>query len=382
VLRDATVRPLWPHAAVPPVSVSASQAATGSFDAQYIETEGILVSAENTGNRTLLLRLGEGSQAFEAITKNPSPAQNVHGFETGSRLRLRGICVTDPTYTHNQIPFALLLRSVEDVQVVDPPPWWNTPHIAELVVLLLSLSFGLQMIYVSVKRARLRAVVEERERLALEMHDTLAQSFAGLGFQLEALAHEAVPGTPMRTQLESSLDLVRFGHTEARRNIAALRPGKLEQLGLARALEDAARSMVQGGPVAVSLTVRGIAKEIPLRIADPLFRIGQEAIANAVRHGHPARIDIRFVYGRSQLKLTVRDDGAGFVAGGESTGFGIRGMKRRADTIGANLKIRSSPGHGASVAVRAPLPQTRLSSWWLRTMHRSSWRQWFHGRQS
>ena len=382
VLRNASVRLLWSHTPVPPVAVTASQAATGAFDAQFIETEGRLVSQQGSGEKSVVLRLTEGNQSFLATAENPSPAEEPHGFEIGSRLRLRGISVTDRAFTHDEIPFALLMRSVEDAQVVAPPPWWSAQHVVELIFGILTLSFALQLLYVSFKRSRLRAVIEERERLAHEMHDTLAQSFAGLGFQLETLCEEAQPGTVMRTQLESTVDLVRFGHMEARRNIAALRPGHLEQMGLAKALEQAALTIIKGGPIAVRVFVRGDAKQIPLRIGDTLFRIGQEAIANAVRHGRPRTIQLRLVYGRYSVKLTIRDDGEGFSPQDENSGFGIRGMKRRADGIAASFRIRSSPGHGTSVAVRAMLPQTMLSSWWWQTMRRGKWRYSQHGKAS
>ena len=380
VLRDADVRLLWSHTPVPPVSVTASQAATGAFDAQFIETEGRLVSEQPMGGHSVVLKLEEGSQSFVAIAEYPGLAETLNTLKVGSRLRLRGICVTDRAFARDEIPFALLMRSVEDAQMVEPPPWWNTEHVIELVIGLLTLSLGLQLVYTSVKRSRFRAVIEERERLALEMHDTLAQSFAGLGFQLEALSGEADPGSRMRTQLESTVDMVRFGHMEARRNIAALRPGNLEMMGLAKALEQAAHTIVQGGPIEILMSVRGEPKQIPLRIGDTLFRIGQESIANAVRHAHPHTIQLRLVYGRPSVKLTVRDDGDGFSPQADTAGFGIRGMKRRADSIGASFRVRSSPGRGTSVAVRAMMPKQLLSSWWWRTMRMGRWRHWWHGK--
>lgn len=380
VLRNASVRPLWSHATIAPVDVTAAQAATGAFEAQYIETEGRIESEQHTGRHAVILHLHEGSQSFLAIADNPSPVEEPPGFQIGSRLRLRGICTTDSAYTGDVLPFALLLRSVEDAQVIEPPPWWNTEHIVELAIFLLLLSLGGALVFTSVKRSQFRAVVEERERLAMEMHDTLAQSFAGVGFQLEALCDEAPPGSAMRTQLESTLDLVRFGHMEARRNIAALRPSHLERLGLAEALKQAAQAIVRQGPIAVTVSESGEAKPIPVRLADPLFRIGQEAIANATRHGHPRHIDVRLAYSRSSVKLCVKDDGVGFAAPMGSAGYGIRGMKRRADAIGANLRIRSLPGHGTSVRVRAMLPKPLLNSWWRGLPGNLVRRQWIHGK--
>jgi len=380
VLRNAEVRVLWSHTPVPPVSVTASQAATGAFDAQFIETEGRLVSEQRTGGRSVVLKLDEGNQSFVAIAEYPSVAETLNTLKAGSRLRLRGICVTDRAFAPEEMPFALLLRSVEDAQMLEPPPWWSTQHVIELVIGLLTLSFGLQLAYTSVKRSQSRAVMEERERLALEMHDTLAQSFAGLGFQLEGLCGEAEESSSLRKHLESTLGLVRSGHMEARRNIAALRPGNLDQMGLAKALEEAARAIVQDGKINIAISLRGEPRQIPLRIGDTLFRIGQEAIANAVRHARPRNIHLRLVYGRPSVKLTVRDDGNGFCPQEEGAGFGIRGMRRRAHSIGATLRVHSVPGHGTSVAVRAMLPQTLLTSWWRRVTRAGIWRRCQHGK--
>lgn len=140
VLRNADVRLLWSHTPVPPVSVAASQAATGAFDAQFIETEGRLVSEQRAGGRSVQLKLEEGSQSFVAIAEYPSVAETLNTLKPGSRLRLRGICVTDRAFAQGEMPFALLMRSVEDAQMVEPPPWWNTQHIIELVFGLLALS--------------------------------------------------------------------------------------------------------------------------------------------------------------------------------------------------------------------------------------------------
>jgi signal transduction histidine kinase len=385
VLRDANVRLLWSHTPVPPVSVTAAQAATGAFDAQYIETEGRLISEQadrgdsaDLGN-SMELKLDEGSQSFVAIAESPSLAESLKSLKPGSRLRVRGVCVTDRAFARNEIPFALLMRSVDDAQMIEPPPWWSRRHLIELAVALLAVSFGMHSAYASVKRSQLRAVIEERERLALEMHDTLAQSYAGLGFQLEALSSQFDAGSAMHSQLESTVEMVRIGHTEARRNIAALRPESLEKTGLPNALEDAAHAIVHGGPIAIWMSVRGEPRPIPLRVGDALFRIGQEAIANAVRHGHPRAIQLRLAYGRPSVRLTVHDNGQGFCTLGEAAGFGIRGMKRRAENINASLRIRSSPGHGTSVLVRASLPHTPLASWWRGIALTGKWKRGRHG---
>ncbi len=361
VLRNATVRLLWSHTQVPAVAVTAAQAASGGFDAQFVETEGRLIAMRAAGAHSLVLQLDEGSQSFLALLERGSNPAVMPALRIGSRLRLRGICVTDQSFTKDEVPFALLMRSGGDVQVLAAPPWWSKTHVAELSAALLLVIVGIQVLYASIQRSRLHAVMDERERLAMEMHDTLAQSFAGLGYQLEGLCEEAQLGSSLRTQLEATLGLVRFGHMQARRNISALRPANLEQLGLAGALEQAAQRIVQGGHVSIQVITRGEQRGIPLRISDPLFRIGQEAIANSVRHGRPKSIRIRLRFGKDSLRLSVHDDGAGFHLDSDRDGFGLHDMQERAERIGGSFQVCSSPGRGTLVLVGAPLSRRLFS---------------------
>lgn len=367
VLRDSTVRLLWSHTQVPPVAVTASQAATGAFDAQFIETEGRLTSIRPANSKSIVFQLDAGNQSFLAVEDGLNDRGSSHPFKEGSLLRVRGVCVTDEAFTGNRVPFALLMRSDGDIQMLEPPPWWNRSHIIELAFILVVLAIASHLAFTSVKRSQMHAVMAERERLAMELHDTLSQSFAGLGYQLEALCSDIEPGSSMHAQLESTLDLVRFGHMQARRNIAAMRPGNLEQLGLLKALEQTAQTTVHGGKIDVGITLRGEARPLPLRVSDALFRVGQEAIANAVRHGSPSQIHLRLTFGKTSVKLTIRDNGGGFLVHDVNSGYGIRGMKQRAEGIGAKLRVRSSPGHGTVVSILAQSPQPILSFWraWL-----------------
>lgn len=128
------------------------------------------------------------------------------------------------------------------------------------------------------------------------------------------------------------------------------------------------------------MSVKGDAQQVPSRIGDTFYRIGQEAIANAVRHGHPTALQLRLVVGRSSLMLLVRDNGSGFSVPEDAAGFGMRGMMRRAQSINADLRIHSSLGRGTSVYVRAALPQSRLTIWWRRILHIGVSKQSRHGK--
>jgi signal transduction histidine kinase len=366
VLKNATVRVLWSHSPVAPVSVTASQAASGNYDAMFIEIEGLLQQKEQGPNQSLVLTLSSGSQSFRAIVSGKGRTSFPWTLEEKSRLQLHGICVVDPAYTQNQTPFAVILPAIDDIEVVQRPPWWSTGHIVAGIIVLLLLVLAAQAIHGRIERMKLRAVFEERERLAHEIHDTLAQSFAGIGYQLQAIHDEVGNETELREHLDLATDLVRTSHDEARRSISALRSETVEKLGLLQALDECAARIANGGPIEVQLrnVGGGDPGSIPPRVADALYRIGQEAIANAVRHADASKMVISLLHQSTAWQLLIEDDGRGFPSGQDSATFGIRGMGKRAESIGAALDIRSSPGAGTSVQVTVPRVKRLIRSRW------------------
>ena len=203
------------------------------------------------------------------------------------------------------------------------------------------------------------AVLEERTRLAREIHDTLAQQLTGIVLQLEAAevfldrdqarARQVVVGA--RDQARSAL-------AEARRSVWDLRPAPLEQTGLAAAVSHEARQWQARTGIAARVRTHGLPSPLSL---DPqtevaLFRILQEALANAARHSHAGRVDIRIELRGGVLRLGIRDDGDGFDAQALPPGcFGLVGMAERARLAGATLEVDSTPGAGTRVSVRLPL---------------------------
>jgi signal transduction histidine kinase len=365
VLRDAQVRLLWTSTPIPPLSVTALQAATGAFDATFIELDDYLISNNIGRDSTMVLDLQKGEQSFQAVMNRSRGDVLFRKLKQNSLLRLRGICVVNSEYTHNLSPFVLLLRSADDVDVLVGPPWWSAGHLAAIGAGVLILVLAAQVLYSRAEHWRLRAVLEERERLAHEMHDTIAQSFAGIGFQLQAIRND-LQDTNAKThrQLDLACDLVRHSHEEARRSIATLRPESLDSIGLLPALDYCARKMVDGGSIQVVISSGGNARPMPVRTTDALFKIGQEAIANVVRHASPTSLNILLRYEKSEVHLVVEDNGVGFTAGGDQLGFGLQGMRKRADSISAVLQIVSTPAHGTRVEVAAPLPpQLTLKGW-------------------
>jgi signal transduction histidine kinase len=356
-LEDATVRVLWARSPMPAVSVTASQAATGAFDANFVALEGYLREKKYGPNNTLVLEFDAGPEPFRVIMNRGRNDSFFKEVKVNSLLRLRGVCVVDPEYTQNLTPFVLLLRSTDDLELMAGPPWWSTGHLVALVIGLLMLALVINFFYGRIENWRLRGILEERERFAHEMHDTLAQSFAGIGFQLDAIRN-GVPGelAVVHRQLDLASDLARHSHEEARRSIATLRPASLDSEDLMPALECCARRMVEAGNVKVVTTCSGDVRRMPLRVTDTLYRIGQEAVANAVGHAHPTKITVSIEYRHNSVSLVVADDGAGFTQGNDLRGFGLQGMRRRAASVSATLHVVSTPGQGTRVSTTAPLP--------------------------
>jgi signal transduction histidine kinase len=238
-------------------------------------------------------------------------------------------------------------------------------------------------VYHRIAHWRLQGVLEERQRLAHEMHDTLAQSFAGIGFQLQAIRNRLNEADPaVLQQLDLASDLVRHSHEEARRSIATLRPEALESEDILAALDHCARRMVEGGTVQVVAEREGDQRSIPLRVADTLYRIGQEAVANAVRHAQPTVLTIRLKYSRNLACLQIEDNGTGFVTENSLSGFGIRGMRRRAQTISAEFHVESKIAEGTRIQIVAPLPPRITLTTWPRHFWRHLREYWTDARPS
>lgn len=370
-IEDAEVRVLWGGSPMPALSVTASQAATGAYDSTFIEVEGRLHRKSYAADGTLMLEMDSGSQEFRAVLKHSGGDALDTKLEAGSLLRIRGVSIVDAAYTEQLVPFTLLLRSSEDVTVVAGPPWWSAGHLVAIGTVLLLLAVLANYVYHRVNGWRLRTIAEEREHLAYEMHDTLAQGFAGIGFQLEAI-RTGVPEEmdTIHRQVDLACELVRHSHAEARRTVNMLRPQQLESQGLLHALSVCAQRLVAGGSVAVIARSRGDVQMIPLRVSDCLYRIGQEALANAVRHAHPHTLTIVTAYEKNAVRLSVEDDGSGFVVTEDPGGFGVLGMRKRAASIGARLEIRSTVGEGTEVAVVAALPPRITVLAWPRLFYR------------
>jgi signal transduction histidine kinase len=361
VLRHASIHSLWAQAPLPPTSITADQAATGAFDAMFVEVDGHLVNKTAGPDNTYILDLDHDHQSFRAVIQAGRGTMLFSHLLKHSILRMRGICVVDPSYTHNATPFVLLVGSAEDIQTISGPPWYSIRYLIFILMAVLVCFLAAYLLYLHARHWRFRAIVEERERLAHEMHDTLAQSFAGIGFQLQALRNRIQSEDKgLQQPLDVACDLARKSHDEARLTISSLRSEFLESSGLSTVLRAGAERLVEGGDIVVEAVTVGDGSNVPLRVKDTLYRIGQEAIANSVRHAQASHLIIRVEYRSESVHLTIEDDGKGFSTSGKSSGFGLTGMRKRAESIAASFEIDSAHGEGTRVKVVAPLEPHRM----------------------
>lgn len=209
-------------------------------------------------------------------------------------------------------------------------------------------------------QARAAGVVDERQRMAREIHDTLAQGLTGIITQLQAAEQAGGDPAGWRRHVASATALARESLTEARRSVQALRPEPLETARLGDALAGvAARWSALHGP-AVEVTTTGSALPVHPEVEVALLRTAQEALANVARHAYATRVGLTLSYLEHEVALDVRDDGRGFDPSGTRDGdpagggFGLVAMRQRIEGLSGTLAVESEPGGGTGISVRVP----------------------------
>lgn len=201
------------------------------------------------------------------------------------------------------------------------------------------------------------AILGERNRMARELHDTLAQTFTGIVMQLEA-TQAMIPPTisePAQKHLHRAGLLARQGLQEARRSVWSLRSEALESADLPTALLRIAQQMTEHTTIQTDVIVDGTAIALPTKLENYLLRIGQEALTNALKHAQPQTIQIKLSFATDTVQLQIIDDGRGFDPQQQWRGFGITCMQERTYQTGGEFNLRSQIGQGTSIHVTIPL---------------------------
>jgi len=204
------------------------------------------------------------------------------------------------------------------------------------------------------------ATSRERNRMARELHDTLAHSLSATAVQLEAVkALWDDDPDKAKAMLDQSLEGARTGLGEARRAIQALRASPLEERGLAGALQHLGSAVEARSSLEVDFTIDDDLGEIAPHLEQAVYRIADEAITNAARHSQASRVDVMLTATGRRLQLEVRDDGEGFdpAADVPNGHVGLEGMRERAQMVGGSLDVDSSLGSGTRVRFEVVTPR-------------------------
>jgi signal transduction histidine kinase len=244
--------------------------------------------------------------------------------------------------------------------------WLGTAEVAAViglnVLIMCGMSWGLHLSERTTQRAGVEA---ERARLAREIHDTLAQGFAGIVTQLQA-AEQAHDTSERDRHTDAALTLARDGLAEARRSMQALRPAALDSARLPDAIANVARTWSARTGIPTAVHTDGRERSLPTDAEVALLRTAQEALVNIERHADARRVDLALRYAAHEALLEIRDDGRGFDPdvlvspppgrhdSGFGGGFGLIAMRERIEALAGDLIVESRPGHGT--AVRAEVP--------------------------
>jgi signal transduction histidine kinase len=358
ILRNAVLRVVGLGSEPPPIAVATGNVLTPDHDAELVRMNGQLLSVvAGTTERVLVLRLGDA--VFNAGLEAGAADDEVERLRPGSLLSVTGV------YSYQGGPppsFRLFLRSPKDVRVLAAAPWWTLSHTAVMIAILALAAcigaFWMRMI-ARRKRQEYQAVLNERTRVARELHDTVEQGLAGITLQLEAVAgsFQTAPEAA-RQSLDVARQMLRYSLEETRRSVMDLRSQALESMDLGGALSSLARQMTVNTPTEAHVRVVGTRQRPDAAEDHHLLRIGLEALTNTLKHGAATRIDIELRFARDATHLTVVDNGRGMAVDAQAAGgghFGLQGIRERVDKLGGTLEIDSKPGGGTRLAVTVPV---------------------------
>jgi signal transduction histidine kinase len=360
-----------PHALVDLGSALRNDANLVCLDATVEETrrftDSVMLTLEWSG-LTVRAHLHLGEAVVPPERWQPGTVVRVAGIcsvETGANRPLGGLW--EPR------SFQLLLRSPEDVAVIQPPPWWSAERVVWVLSAFLAVAVTAVAVVMLASRRRLKeqehrramaetefaAILSERNRVAREIHDTLSQSLGAISVQLElARTHAGEISAAARHHLAAAHQLARGALTEARESIWNMRSQILERCDLGEALDEILHRLTEGTAVAPRMRVEGARRRLPPVVENNLLRIGQEAITNASKHARPTRIEVLLAFGPRDVRLSVEDDGAGFdptpPPPGDHRSFGLVGIRERVELLGGTVEHVSAPGQGTRIAVTVP----------------------------
>jgi signal transduction histidine kinase len=268
--------------------------------------------------------------------------------------------------------FELLMRTPSDLKIIHPGPWWTLNKFTAILGSLLG--FGVIMFATRWRRARRRfyeqtlarrdaegrfsAVLAERNRMARDIHDTLAQGLTAISTRIEA-AKDALSMSSslekVHTHLIRAKEIVTITLDEARRSVWEMRSQALENKNLTQAIGSIVEQLNEGSNTPqIAIMMVGTARRTVPATENALLRLAQESLTNAIRYAAANRITITCYFEASRLGIKVEDDGCGFITDDKKAGFGISGMRERIESLGGHLLMTSELSHGTKIQAWLP----------------------------
>ena len=355
-----------------PQEVSARNICTNAFGYQLVKIEyhgraitlkGIVRSLPDDEAQCMHV---ECDKMLVPVDASSAPG-SLAGIDIGCTVNVSGTCVVnqEKTYRSAAFPrmdgFTLVLRTPGDVAVTARPSWWTPRRLLIVIGMLLAVLLGVVTRNRMQKRntARLAKLatdlkVEERTRLAVELHDSLAQNLSGVSLEIDTASRLAADDPKaMREHLDSAARTLKSSRDELRNCLWDLRNRALEEASMDEAIRQTLAPHVVGVDVAVRFNVPR--SRISDNTAHAILRIIRELATNAVRHGHAKRLWIAGGIDGDSIRFSVRDNGAGFdpaTAPGFAEGhYGLVGISERVEALEGEFKIESAPGNGAKATI-------------------------------
>lgn len=339
---------------------------------ETVQMEGTLVGKAGISPKVTKLYLRDDSGL---ITVDVSNQQGAYAdWELGSRIRATGICIMDmkPWQPHEVFPqisgYMLIARSSGDIELIAPPAWWTPARIWMVVgvlvlIILVILAWCISLRILAERRGRAllrgqletvksKLQVEERTRLAVELHDSLSQTLTGVSMEIAA-AEDLKGDAPadMATHLSRAGRTLKSCRDELRNCLWDLRSAALDEPDMTKAVLRTLQPQINDARLSVRFNVPR--SRLTDNTAHAILRIIRELVVNALRHGGATSVQVAGILDKTGLQFSVSDNGCGFDPddhpGVLQGHFGLQGVEERLTQLGGKLTIESRPGHGARI---------------------------------
>ena len=361
-----------------PLHLDGEQKDRRVFQSELVTLEADFLARNDVSGGTQL-QCRAGRLFFEAILPKPGVLPGNPG--EGDHLRLTGICeltTTHPISKNRADGFRLHLPQSGGIAILHRSPWWTLQRVLTAMGIVSALAFG-SLMWVWLLRRRVNqqteiigeqlkrvAVLDERQRIARELHDTVEQELTGVAIHLDSVAvnistnilnkltgHVGEALAQVHHSIQITQRMLQHCRKEARISIHDLRSIELEQRGLTGALRELLPALARECGAKFELLVSGEPHPMEPGVDNHLLRIAQESVANAVHHAAPSMITVKLNYSDNGVILEICDNGSGFdlAAPAPEGHFGILGIRERTKKIRAKLTLENAPGSGTIIRI-------------------------------